>query len=265
MNLERKGVRDLSLSTRVDVILVEPGEGGNVGRCARGCKNMGISSLRLVRPAFSDWPEAKKMAVHAIDVLEAARVYPSLEEAIAEDTWVVGCTARERDNPERKMSLSPGEFTQILSRRSENGRVAVVFGSERTGLTNADLGLCQDVIKIPAHPDYPVLNLSHAVLLVAWEIRRADLEPSAAPSEAREVVSSREIDGLVSHMQRTLTLLKYLNPQNPRIVLDELRGVFSRAQLTPRELQMLRGIFHRMDVTISEHGGLTLPVDRDAG
>jgi tRNA/rRNA methyltransferase len=96
------------------------------------------------------------------------------------------------------------------------------------------------------------------VLLVAWEIRRAELE-STTPEIERERVTAEAIEALLSHARRTLDVIGYLDPQNPRLILDDLRKVLSRAELDPRELNMIRGIFHRMDVWISQHGGPPTP------
>jgi TrmH family RNA methyltransferase len=130
----------------------------------------------------------------------------------------------------------------------------LLFGPERTGLTNAQLGKCQDILTLPTSADFSSMNLAQAVLLVAWEIRKADLQPLVSASR-NQTVTAGEIEELLAHMQRTLDNIGYLNPQNPDLILDDLRKVLSRATMDQRELSMLRGIFHKMDVFISDHGG----------
>jgi tRNA/rRNA methyltransferase len=250
----------MNLLHGVQFLLVEPSEGGNVGACCRAMKNCGFTpgSLTLVDPRVEDWVQARKMAVHAADLLDEAQRFEQLEDALAEAQWVVGVSGRPRTHPERKVPIEPHEFIERLRAQSDRGQTALVFGCERTGLTNAQLGRCQDVLTLPTSRAYSSLNLAQAVMVVAWTLRLAQLEsltPAADPEPSDGLATAAELEGLVGHAERTLMLIEYLDPQNPRLILDELRKVFARAGLSPRELSMLRGIFHRMDVWISEHGG----------
>jgi tRNA/rRNA methyltransferase len=244
--------------SKVDIVLVEPVEGGNVGSVARALKNMGFASLTLVNPQFADYREARKMAVHAKDLLESARQFATLEEAIESATWVVGLSCRLRVHQERKIPYGPKKFIDELSRLPAGAWAALVFGPEPTGLTNAHLGLCQEILTIPTSADYPSMNLAQAVMLVAWEIRRAQLDSDSC-SISREAVTAGDLDSLINHLRRTLTNIDYLDPQNPELILNDLRKVLSRAEMDPRELRMLRGIFHRMDLWIAGHGGPPTP------
>lgn len=249
----------MNLVERVDVILVEPAEAGNVGACARALKNMGFARFHLVDPRYQDVSEARKMAVHARDVLAATRVHPGLEQAIAGASWVVGVSGRPRTHPDRKPPIAPDALIERLRRLPAAARAALVFGPERTGLTNQQLGRCHDILAVPTAAAYPSMNLSHAVAVVAWELRRASLEGDAAPAGGREPITADDLEGLVGQARRTLEIIGYLDEQNPRLILDDLRKVFARAGLDPRELRMLRGIFHRMDVWIAQHGGPPTP------
>jgi TrmH family RNA methyltransferase len=235
------------------VVLVEPAEGGNVGGCARAMANFGFADLRLVRPAF-DARQARMLAVHASPLLERAPRYSSLAEAVADAQVVLGTTSRLRDNPERRPFLDPVEFSQRLPSLA-GARLALVFGSERTGLTNADLALCHEVIRIPAHGGYPVLNLSHALAVLLWEIRRGEGGFALPVQRAEETAAAAEIEGLIEHARFTLTNLDFLNAQNPALALDALRLLVARARPSRREIQLLRGILHRMDLFIAAHGG----------
>jgi len=248
----------VSLTEKVEVILVEPAEGGNVGSCARALKNMGFASFDMVDPRYEDRPMARKMAVHAQDVLGSARVFGSIEEATRDAHWVVATSVRGRTHPERKPPMGPGEFIEKLRELPQGSKAALLFGPERTGLTNVQLGRCQDILTVPTSDEFSSMNLAQAVMLIAWEIRKADLQPLVEPSR-NQTVTAGEIEGLVAHMRRTLDIIEYLDPQNPDLILDDLRKVLSRAALDSRELSMLRGIFHRMDVYIAEHGGPPTP------
>lgn len=251
----------MSLIDRVEVVLVQPAEGGNVGSCARALKNMGFSSLRMVDPRYEDRREARKMAVHATDVLESARVFGSVEEATRDANWVVATSVRSRTHPERKPPIGPQEFITRLQELPAGSRAALLFGPERTGLTNDQLGKCQDILTLRTADAYPSLNLAQAVLLAAWEIRKADLQPQVS-AYRKQAVTAGEVNELLNHMQRTLEIIGYLNPQNPDLILDDLRKVLSRAVLDQRELSMLRGIFHKMDLWIAHHGGPPTPNQR---
>jgi tRNA/rRNA methyltransferase len=244
----------VSLIERVEVILVEPAEAGNVGSCARALKNMGFPSFNMINPRYEDRREAGKMAVHAKDVLDSARELASMEEATKEAHWVVGTSVRSRTHPERKPPIGPDEFITRLRELPQGSKAALLFGPERTGLTNAQLGKCQDILTLPTSPDFSSMNLAQAVLIVAWEIRKADLQPLVSASR-NQIVNAGEIEELLAHMRRTLDVIGYLNPQNPDLILDDLRKVLSRAALDQRELAMLRGIFHKMDLWIGSHGG----------
>jgi tRNA/rRNA methyltransferase len=244
----------VSLIDRLEVILVEPAEGGNVGSCARALKNMGFSAFSLVDPRYEDRSQARKMAVHAKDLLESARVFESIEEAARDANWVVGTSVRTRAHQERKPPIGPDEFITRLQELPIGSKAALLFGPERTGLTNAQLGRCQDILTLPTAADFPSLNLAQAVLLVAWEVRKADLLP-LVPASRNATVTAGGIEDLLAHMRRTLDIIEYLNPQNPDPIVDDLRKVLSRAALDPRELAMLRGIFHKMDLWIANHGG----------
>jgi TrmH family RNA methyltransferase len=220
--------------------------------------NCGYSGLRIVNPQFDDWDEARKLAVHADEFLASVEVFDSLKAAIADAHWVVGVSGRARRHPERKQPIGPKLLIDRLLALPQGSRTALVFGCERTGLTNTQLGLCQDVLTLPTNATYPSMNLAHAVLTVAWTIRMADAEDQVDPP-SRQMVSVAELDGLMEHAEHTLGLIDYLNPQNPGLILNDLRKIFTRSLLDSRELNMLRGIFHRMDVWIARQGGQPTP------
>ncbi len=257
----------ITLAHRCSVVLVETTEGGNLGSACRALMNCGFGAPVLVDPKISNWQDAEKMAVHAVPLLEAAPRVSSLMHALYDVHWVVGISARIRKHKERKAPLGPSDFIQKLLKIPQNARVALVFGTERTGLTNEQLGLCQDVLTLPTDPAYPSMNLAQAVMAVAWTIRMVDLGEirasgqmgSIQADQERQIASAEQVHGLVEHARRTLSVIGYLDPQNPQLILDEIRKVFSRAMLDMRELRMLRGIFHRMDVWIERHGGPKTP------
>jgi len=256
-----------SLASKCRVVLVETTEGGNIGSACRALMNCGLGAPVLVNPRVSNWDEARKMAVHAAPMVDSAHRVPSLACALDLAHWVVGISARSRKHQDRKEPLSPASFLGKLAALPDGARAALVFGTERTGLTNEQLGLCQDLLTLPTDPAYPSMNLAQAVMAVCWTIRMADVGEFSGLSTTekgqdevrRDMATADDIHGFLEHARRTLSLIGFLDPQNPRLILDELRRVLSRASLERRELRIFRGIFHRMDVWIARHGGPPTP------
>src|SRR5678815_5119674 len=160
-------------------VLVRPGQGGNVGAAARALKNMGGASLWLVDPRPFDDVEAVRFAHNATDVLEGARIVATLPEALAECRWIAGAT--RRGGRRRAITYTPRELARAAVHEPQRRPLAVVFGPEEDGLTMAELSLCHDVVRIPAAPEQPSLNLAQAVLVLAYELYIAHLD-AAAPA-----------------------------------------------------------------------------------
>lgn len=227
---------------RVRIVLVETTHPGNIGASARAMKTMGLRDLRLVSPKHFPDPEAEARASGAEDVLAAAGVHASLDDAVADCVRVVGSSARQRKLawPE----LDPRECGEALLRAAEDAPVALVFGRERTGLTNGELDRCTDVVTIPANPAYSSLNLGAAVQVLSYELRMAALagqlrdrpEPEAPPA------SHEELERLYSHLEAALAARDFLDRHNPEHLMRRLRRLYSRARLDQNEVQILRGM-----------------------
>lgn len=216
---------------RVDVVLVRPARPANVAAACRAMKNMGLGSLVLVESGPVAEP-ARALAYGAWDVLDAARFASSLPEAVAGASLVAATSSRREG-----AGLSPRAFT--LEAPAGQGRIAIVFGPEATGLRRDELELCPWRIHIPTAPAHSSLNLAQAVLVVAYEIHLSagappDLRPEPAPQGAFE--------GAVMALGEALLAVGYLNPQAPDAVLAELRRLLARAAPTAREVALLRGL-----------------------
>lgn len=225
---------------RVDVVLVRPARPANVAAACRALKNMGVGSVILVDPPPGlDAPEARGLAYGAWDVLDGARRSPSLEDAVAGATLVVGTTGRATtgDWTPRRLAMEAGT-------RTGAGRLAVVFGPEATGLTNHELASCHARVHVPCDPQHPSLNLAQAVLILAYELRLGWLARSVVPTAAAAApaASAGEVEAALADLRQGLLGIGYLNPANPEAVLAEVRGLLVRAQPTPREVALLRGI-----------------------
>ncbi len=229
----------------IAIVLVHTTHPGNIGAAARAMKNMGLSQLRLVEPKLFPHAEATARASGADDVLAAAGVFPTLDAAVADCTLVVGASARQRTIP--WPVLGPRETAAAAWAAAEQGRVALVFGRENSGLTNAELDRCQYLVQIPTNPEYSSLNLAAAVQVLAYELRMAvsaevPPAPAAAADEADGPASAAELEGLYGHLEQTLVELDFLAPDNPRQLMRRLRRLFNRSRLERMEVNILRGI-----------------------
>lgn len=235
----------------IRIILVNTSHPGNIGAAARAMKNMGLTKLVLVDPV--DFPsfEAYSRAAGADDVLADARVVKTLAEAVSGCIWVMGTSARERSV--QWPMLLPRECAEASLRQAEQGEAAIVFGRERTGLSNEELELCHALVNIPTNPDYSSLNVAAAVQVLCYELRLAAL----ASATSIEVVSSElaakhvddvpatadQVDGMYQHLYQMLEAVNFFGTHHPEIIMRRLKGLFNRAHLTKREVRILRGIY----------------------
>lgn len=230
---------------RIRIVLVATSLGGNIGGCARAMKNMGLRHLVLVAPQDFPSNDATARAAGAEDVLANAQVCTSLEEAIADCQWVVGTSARDRRISWPQLSLDEAA-RRAVSASSTSQEVAIVFGRERTGLTNDELDRCQALVTIPTDPEFASLNLACAVQVVAYEIYRAELVSSAAPAAVADLdeprASQGEVERFYQHLEQAMIETGFLDPQNPRLLMRRLMRLFNRVDLTVNEVNILRGI-----------------------
>jgi tRNA/rRNA methyltransferase len=232
--------------TSTRFILVEPSHPGNVGAAARALKTMGFARLVLVAPRLADVknePEAIAMASGADDVLASAHVVDTLADALVGVHWSVALTARMREYgppqmPPRALAERAHEFVR-------HGDIALVFGNERTGLSNADVERCSALAHIPANPAYSSLNLAQAVQVLAYELRLAFQAPAnalAVVESAGQSASSEEIEGMYAHLEDALVALDFLDPANPKKLMSRVRRLFARSGLEREEVNILRGM-----------------------
>lgn len=229
------------LSPAIRFVLFETTHPGNVGSAARALKTMGFDGLWLVRPpAEYRGSEARAMASGAQDVLAGARVTDTLIEALEGCGLVAAASARHRrlGVPEH----GPRECAAELLAASDGKPAAVVFGPERSGLSNAELDLCNMILYIPANPDYSSLNLAQAVQVVAYELRLAHELPVRDRPPESPPASPAEMELFYAHLERALLGSGFLNPDNPRHLMRRLRRLFNRARLDENELNIMRGI-----------------------
>jgi TrmH family RNA methyltransferase len=226
---------------RIVIVLVGTLQPGNIGSVARAMKNMGMSRLRLVSPQCSIDRQAVMMATHGADILESARMYPTMRTAIADAGYVCGTSARDR---RRRSEVTPEMLAHQIVGLASTNTVAVVFGPEDRGLTNDELELCNEIITIPTAPGAASLNISHAVMIVCYELFQA--ATTAVSEEPVELATSASLQGMYDHMRRALLDIGFLRPDNPDIVMGYFKRILSRAGMCEHEVRTLRGIFRQL-------------------
>lgn len=232
---------DAGWRRRLRVILVRPEHPGNVGAAARALKNMGLSQLHLVAPECGHLTaDALKMAYGARDVIEGARLHASLREALQDVQWAAAFGMTRPDRPD---AVWLADAAPVLVDRAYAHETALVFGPERSGLSNDELALCHQLVSVPTDPAQPSLNLAQAVLLGCYELTRT---MAPAPAPAPELASGAEIDGLTDDLDETLHAIGFLQPPQGRRLLQELRAFINRAQPSPREVRVFRGILRQI-------------------
>ncbi len=230
----------------ITIVLVEPQGPLNVGAVCRVMMNFGAHRLRLVNPCDTYRSlDARRMALSAESILSAAQVFPSLQKALADCHLVFGTT--RRFGKYRNACLLPDESASRALSQPSNHRVALVFGREDRGLHTSELDLCQFFVTIPTDDAYPSMNLSHAVALLLYEIRKHALRRTGAPVEEQPAAPGKDVEHMFQHMRRTLTDVEYLDHQNPDHILRSFRRLFGRAGLTDREVRILQGLWSRID------------------
>jgi len=202
---------------------------------------MGLSSLYLVNPKQFPHADASARASGADDVLAAARVCKTLDEATQDCRLVIGASARTRSIP--CPVIRPDECARRVNARSRRGGVAVLFGCEQSGLSNAEIDRCNYLVRIPTNPDYGSLNLASAVQIIAYEILVAHESGAGAGPETEPVpVSAGEMERFYAHLEQTLIELEFLDPANPRQLMRRLRRLYNRARPDENEINILRGM-----------------------
>ena len=229
----------------VRIVLVAPSHPGNIGAAARAMLTMGLTRLVLVAPRRFPDPEAVALASGATVVLDDATVVATLDAALAGCVAAVGLSARPREFAGRVLSVRDAAAEAIA--HSAHGDVALVFGTEMSGLSNAELARCGIVGTIPANADYASLNLAAAVQVVAYELRVAATGGDVWHAPRFEPATVDEIEALYAHGTSTLAAMRFLDPRMPKRLLPRLRRLFARAALEKEEVNILRGILARID------------------
>ena len=230
-----------NLLQNVRVVLSHTTHPGNIGAAARAMKTMGLGVLYLVNPRYFPDPQAEAMASGADDVLHNAVVCGSMDEALQGAVFVAAMTARLRDISHEV--LTPREAMPLLAQHAAQGPVALLFGTEMSGLTNEEMGNSHMLVRIPANPQYSSLNLAAAVQVACYELgvamqyagldwRQVEVEPA----------KHEQVEGFFRHLEDTLVQIGFFNTKHPTKLMQKLRRLYARARLEQEEINILRGI-----------------------
>ncbi|MEO8000517.1 MAG: RNA methyltransferase [Arenimonas sp.] len=237
------------MKSTLRIVLVGTQHPGNIGSAARAMKTMGLHELHLVRPHKFPHAEASALAAGAMDVLDQAVLHESLADAIADCHFVIGTSSRRREVP--LPEFLPRAAAEQLLQAGQSGKVALVFGCERTGLENEDLQRCHATVCIPANPEYASLNLAAAVQVLAYEYRIATLviEPKleVLPNSVQELdeapATQEDMERFFGHLGELMQEVDFHKGRSPEMVTSRLRRLYLRAEMDRREIKILRGLF----------------------
>ncbi|TLU75992.1 tRNA (cytosine(32)/uridine(32)-2'-O)-methyltransferase TrmJ [Mannheimia varigena] len=230
----------MNILDQIQIILVETSLPANIGSAARAMKTMGLSQLRLVSPKLPIDEQAEALAAGAKDVLDNSQIYATFDEAIADCQLIIGTSARLRHL--QSTLIEPRDCGELVINRANLGKVAIVFGRERVGLTNEELLKCHYHLNFPTNPDYGSLNLAMAVQLASYEIRMAYLQKIVEKrplTEAKEYPTAEALEHFFAHTERLYKELGFI--RNDAVML-KLRRLYQRAELETNELNLLRGM-----------------------
>jgi TrmH family RNA methyltransferase len=229
----------MSLLSRIRIVLVGTQHPGNIGSAARAMKTMGLRELVLVDPVSFPDPRADAMAVNAGDVLAQARVCATLDQALAGCNRVAATTARQRHIS--ALAYTPRDWAQRMAASEYSGQIALLFGRERTGLTNEEVDRAQEVVVIPTGGEYSSLNLASAVQILSYELL---LAAGSAPLELpeHEPVGHADMERFYVHLEEVLARTQFIDRTNPRLLMRRLRKLYARAAPDANEMNILRGI-----------------------
>jgi tRNA/rRNA methyltransferase len=252
---------------RVRIVLVEPAGALNIGSISRVMKNMGLTQLVIVNPQCEVYgEEATRMAVHAIDLLETARIVPDLPTALHGCTRVLATTARDRAIPTQLET--PREALPWLVESNE--QTALVFGREDSGLTNTELNYASRYLRIPVGSEYSSLNLAQAVGICAYELQMyaSNIDANLLDSlsnipQQLDVAPVELVEGYYQQLETLLLEIGYLLPHTAVHRMEKIRRLYNRSQLSPNEVALLRGILRQVNWAIDSTKSTSIFADKN--
>lgn len=225
----------------IDIVMVGTTHPGNIGAAARAMQNMCFKNLVLVDPQCPVGEIAYARSSGAHDILDRRKTVNSLQEAIADCSLVAGLTARHRSLPWPEMN--PQQISQEITSKGAGIRVALVFGREHSGLSNDELMLCNYMVSIPTNPEFSSLNVASAIQVMCYEIYQTlSNNQIISMEEGEPPATAQDIEGYMSHLKQVLETTEFLDPENPGLLMQRLRRIYQRVNLSKSEVNILRGI-----------------------
>ncbi len=230
----------------ISIVLYKPKYAGNVGSIARAAKNMGINNIIVAGRADFDREEMQQRSTHlAADVLDSIQYFTGIEEALGSFNYIVGTTARL--GKARGPFITPRAAAGDIADISQQNKVALLFGPEDTGLANEQLRICHAIVTIPTSREFTSLNLSHAVMILCYEIFIASSAAVTRAETTSKLALSSELEGMYGQIKTLLADIEFLNPENPDYWMMHLRRFFARSGLLSREVKIIRGICRQLE------------------
>tara|TARA_B110000238_G_scaffold199458_1_gene246600 strand:+ start:144 stop:860 length:717 start_codon:yes stop_codon:yes gene_type:complete len=228
-------------------ILVNPQLGENIGACARALKNFGFSNLNIVAPR-DPWPntKAKMTSVGAYNIIQKAKIYKNVSDAVKKFDLIFASTARKRDVNKKHISII--NFVKLLSKH-KNSNIGIMFGPEASGLSNHDLSLSNFIIQIPTSKKLTSLNLSHAVIVICYEIYKSlNLSEFKKEKVLTKLTSKSSIKNLIKYLEKMLDKKKFFKPlEKKKSMILNINNIFGRLELSDKELRILFSIFSSLN------------------
>ena len=227
-------------SNLINIVLVDTIHPGNIGSVARAMKTMGLSRLSLVNPRIFPSGEANALSGNATDVLESANIYSSIKDAIKDSIFVYATSSRDRSIQWPIMDASSAA-EKISNEVASDKEISIIFGKEDRGLTNTELEYANNLIEIPANPEYPVLNLAMSAQIICYEIFKVYNSNNIKEWRDYPEVNSEQLQRLIDHFIDTAVKIDVIDPDNPKKILSRIKRMFTRLQPDEMEASFMRG------------------------
>ena len=233
----------------VQIVLVETSHPGNIGSVARAMKNMGLANLALINPKKFPHQEATALAGNATDVLDNVKIFTSIQEAVKNSKVIYATSARDRaiEWPTLTAKEAAQETQELVTNEIQ---VSILFGREDRGLTNEELQLANKHLIIPAHPDYPVLNIAMSTQVICYELYQAAQNNSVESWQDFPEYTSEELNNLIEHFNETVEALELVDPKNPKQIMTRMERMFRRLYPDQMEGNFLRGFLKAINKRI---------------
>ena len=227
-------------SNLINIVLVDTIHPGNIGSVARAMKTMGLSRLSLVNPRIFPSGDANALSGNATDVLENANTYSSIKEAIKDSTFVYATSSRDRSIQWPILNASSAA-EKICNEVNSDKEISIIFGKEDRGLTNTELEYANNLIEIPANPEYPVLNLAMSAQIICYEIFKFSHNNNVKEWRDYPEVNSEQLQRLINHFVDTAVEIDVIDPDNPKKIISRIKRMFTRLQPDEMEASFMRG------------------------